>query len=431
MTRLVFIFVIVCCCLALDVYPAYGCRYNVREVGFIDVGIDPYHVFGYVPKETSPEAVSGLRATMDTALIDTNIRFEPVSAGADANRPEMQFVASHKISRFPAAVLVSPDGQSRPIDLAETEGRFEERLSSAMESVLNSPVRQAILRKSAESYGVVLLIEGPVADDNQAAREAVSAAIGRIDEQLEFLPKPIARPPEQVVLDRQSLAREEVLLWSLGLKPQDVNEPCVAVFYARGRWIGPLFKGDAIRVDHLTELLFVIGADCECGLDHRWLQGTMLPAKWDGDLQAKAAESLGFDPENPMVKMEMVSIIRRGMGGFDYPGVPFGYQEIEVSSEVPDPGTQIETEVESEIPDPDVRIEAGADSEVPVPGTQTLHASPEKELSTVAPRPDVVQEQAEPGEEGLELGVLAVSLGGMVALVAVASAFILIRAKKA
>ena len=56
----------------------------------------------------------------------------------------------------------------------------------------------------------------------------------------------------------------------------------------------------------------------------------MLPARWDQSLQQKVAASLGFDPESPMVKMEMVSIIRRGVSGLGDPGVPFGYQEIEV-----------------------------------------------------------------------------------------------------
>ena len=54
-------------------------------------------------------------------------------------------------------------------------------------------------------------------------------------------------------------------------------------------------------------------------------------------LQEAAAKSLGLDPESPMVKMEMISIIRRGMGGFSAPGVPFGYREVEVGSEIATP----------------------------------------------------------------------------------------------
>jgi hypothetical protein len=51
----------------------------------------------------------------------------------------------------------------------------------------------------------------------------------------------------------------------------------------------------------------------------------MLPVKWERKLQEKVAANLGFDPESPMIKMEIGSIVSRGMGGSSYPGVPFGY----------------------------------------------------------------------------------------------------------
>jgi hypothetical protein len=411
--KLHLLFVIFYCTVVLHTCPVYACRYNVREVGFIDVGIDPYYLFAYVPQETSSEAIKGLREALDTALIDTNVRFEPASAGADANRPEMQFVASHKIGQFPAAVLVSPDGQSRPVDLDEAGGTLAQRLLPALEDLLDSPTRRVVLEKSAESYGVVLLIEGPGADDNRLAREAVSAAVTRIAEQLEFLPKPIARPPEMVVLERQSLAREQVLLWSLGLEPEDVNKPHAAVFYGRGRWIGPLFAGETLNADNLTELLFVIGADCECGLDHRWLQGTMLPARWTQELQAKAAESLGFDPENPMIKMEMVSIIRRGMGGFAYPGVPFGYQEIEVAGEAPDLGDSADPR-------------GSAD-----PCVQGVGEVPEKAGPLTSSGLSTAPEAAYSGHEGGEFGMLITFLGCGALLAGVAGMIVFLRAKKA
>ncbi len=89
-----------------------------------------------------------------------------------------------------------------------------------------------------------------------------------------------------------------------------------------------MFKGKEITEDNLANVLFVIGQDCECGLDHRWLQGTMLPARWTDEMQAKVAENLGFDPESPMIKMEMSWIVRRG--SYSYPGTPFGYQELVV-----------------------------------------------------------------------------------------------------
>ena len=145
---------------------------------------------------------------------------------------------------------------------------------------------------------------------------------------MDMLPKAISRPPVFVVMDSKFFKRERILLWSLGLDGEEVSGPRAAVIYGRGRWIGPMFRGKEITEDNLANVLFVIGQDCECGLDHRWLQGTMFPARWTEKMQAQVAENLGFDPENPMIKMEMSMIVRRG--SYSYPSVPFGYQEIAI-----------------------------------------------------------------------------------------------------
>jgi hypothetical protein len=373
-------------CLAVHVQPACGCRYNVREVGFIDVGAETYRLLVYLPQGVVPDEAATLKGMADAALADSNVRFETVTADADANQPAMEFLAIHGITSFPAAVLVSPDGQSMPLSLAPLGGPLAQAVSSILDYVLHSPTRQQILEKAADCYGVVLLMEGPQQDRNVAACEVVSTAIGRIREQLNLLPKPIARPPEIVTLDRQSLDRERLLLWSLGLKPQDVNEPQAAVLYSRGRWIGPLFKGDRLAADPLTQLLLLVGSDCECGLDHRFLQGTMLPVRWDEGLQQRVVQSIGFDPEDPLVKMEMVSIVRRGMEGFDGPGMPLGYREIQVGSDTAEGSDSL-------------GVTIGANPQSTIRNPQLTH-------------------------------ILAASLGSMTALVVAASTVILVRARR-
>jgi hypothetical protein len=393
--------------LTLHTHRAYGCRYNVREVGFIDIGIEPYHLFMHLPENTSEAEVAELSQTMGAALLDTNVRFESLVAGADANHAAMKLFVPDASGKTPTSILVSPDGQSMPLPAGQT-------VVTALEDILQSPTRREILDKAAQSYGVVLLIEGPEPARNAEARDVISTALGHIAEQLEFLPKAIARPPELVTLEQQSLGREEVLLWSFGLKARDVNEPHAAVFYGRGRWIGPLFKGEMLTADNVAQLLFVIGSDCECGLDHRWLQGTMLPARWDERLQQKVVESLGFDPENPMVKMEMVSIIRRGMGGFDTPGVPFGYQEIEIGGEESE---GLATGAAASI------VEPAAPSATPVQRTMP---------AVGPPTPQEMQDhgQTTPTVSYRSFTVLAVSLGAMTALVVAASAVIVARARR-
>jgi len=307
-----------------------ACRYNVRETGFVDLGIEPYYLFGYVSKDTPPEITSTFRQVSYAGLMDSSVRVEIIDTNQQKDHPAMKYLDSLPIRTFPSAVLVSPDGQSLLVPVTKPGRPFKETLWSALDDILSSPKREEIVQQVSKTYGVVLLIEGVDAEENKKAKVAASGAIERVSMQMEMMPKPIAHPPVLIVIDSESLAREKILLWSLGLDAEKVNKTYAAVLYGRARWMGPLFEGEEISENNLLSVLFVIGADCECGFDYRWLQGTMLPVRWDEKAQARVAESLGFDPENPMIKMEMSRIIGRGYSS--YPGVPFGYQEFVVES---------------------------------------------------------------------------------------------------
>ena len=95
MIRLRFWFAVIWCGLLLHAWPAYGCRYNVREVGFIDIGIEPYHLFEYVPEDTPTQVVADLQNAVEAALLGTNIRFEIVGGDADANHPALCYLAEN------------------------------------------------------------------------------------------------------------------------------------------------------------------------------------------------------------------------------------------------------------------------------------------------------------------------------------------------
>lgn len=388
--------------------PAWACRYNVLEVGFIDLEIEPYRLYGFITSQMTPESVSTLRDEIETALVATNVRFETVNVDRDTDHPALAYLAQHEINEFPAAILVSPDGQSMPIPLSGADMRA----GRALDAVLTSAVRAEILKKVAECYGVVLVIEGPDETSNALARDAAQAAVDQVTAQMEFMPKPISRGPQVVTLAAEQVASEKVLLWSLGAEPADINEPHAAIFYGRGRWIGPLFRGQQITQDNLEKVLFVIGADCECGLDHRWLQGTMLPARWDEGSQAVVAQTLGFDPESPMVKMEMLSIVRRGMGGAAVPGVPFGYREIEVSDE---PAETIEV------------VEDAPESAESLPH-DVVPTMPESVVSSAAR--ETLPAAVEVVEPPSPLPVVAWTLGGISAAVVLAGVLVFVASRK-
>jgi hypothetical protein len=359
MSRLVVLVLILGC---LQTHYAFACRYNVRETGFVDLRIEPYYLFGYISDETGADVVSMFKQVAEVGLENSNIDFEIINIDQQKDHPAMKLIDLQQVkSSLPTAVLVSPDGQTYPISLAEHERSFEETLRSTLENILSSPKREEILRQVIKTYGVVLLIEGTDAQENTRSKKAASDAIELISSQMGMMPKPIALPPVLIVMNQESLSDEEILLWSLGLDGRKLSEPHAAVLYGRSRWMGPMFKGEEIDEENLASVLFVIGADCECNLDYRWLQGTMLPARWTDKMQAQVAENLGFDPENPMIKMEISSIIRRG--SYSYPGVPFGYQELVVE---PDSNTGIDQNSPNEVEDITIpesnQVEAVADN---------------------------------------------------------------------
>ena len=79
-------------------------------------------------------------------------------------------------------------------------------------------------------------------------------------------------------------------------------------------------KVGEISETNLVNILSIIGVNCECNRDISWVGGTLLPVKWDQKRQAQVARLLEFDPENPLVKLEVNRILK--MGSSSYPGAP-------------------------------------------------------------------------------------------------------------
>jgi len=314
-----------------------ACRYNVRDVGFADLGSEPYYLYGYVSQSTSVVITSSFQKISSAALMESNIKFETINIDQQKNHLAMKYLDMWQITSFPAAVLVSPKGQSLLVPVTKPDQPFEQTLWAALDDVLSSPKRQEIIQQVSKTFGAVLLIKGAEQEENERVQNAVSVAIETISMQMKMMPKSIAQPPVSIVIEPELFSREKILLWSLGLNAEEIDKPYAAVLYGRARLIGPLLKGEEITKTRMTNILSVIGADCECGLDRRWVLGTMLPVRWDEKIQARVAKALGFDPENPMVKMEISQIIRhslissgRSQDLDNYPDVSFGYREIVV-----------------------------------------------------------------------------------------------------
>ncbi|MFH1741994.1 MAG: hypothetical protein ABIH23_23580 [bacterium] len=289
-----------------------ACRYTVRDVGFVDIAPEPYQLYCYVQEDTPEDLVSTFKRISYAVLLDSNIQTEVVHIDHQKDHPAMEYREFWEIDTSPSAILVSPEGQSRVVPISDTGEPFSEAVWSALEEVLSSPCREEILRHIVKAYCVVLLIDGKDADKNNKAHGEVRTAMDRITQIMDQMAKPSGEPPHLIRISSESFSSEKVLLWSLGLLESDVEGPHVAVLYGRARRLGPLLKGEEITESRVFNLLSLVGASCECGLDREWMMGMLLPLRWDEDVRSQVVDLAGFDAESPMVKTEISQILSMG-----------------------------------------------------------------------------------------------------------------------
>ena len=72
--RLVLMFILLF--LLLGPGEVFACRYNVRDVAFVDFGRYPYRLYGFVNKDTPLEIKTSFEQIAYSALLDTNVVFE-------------------------------------------------------------------------------------------------------------------------------------------------------------------------------------------------------------------------------------------------------------------------------------------------------------------------------------------------------------------
>lgn len=290
---------------------AEACRFNVRDVGFVDFKQETYIAYSLVDKNTTKDQRDALEQIGFAALLESNIQSEVMDI-ADAPETIRKQVEAQSINTFPAILLSSPEGDSLHISIPESNDDFRDNVWDAMESLASSPLRETMIDTALERYGLVLLIEGPYEAANQRARAETDAAIKKIEDSMSTLPKEIKEPPVLISLSHEKAREEVTLLWSLGMDADKITEPGAAVIYGRGRMIGEMLKGDAINESNVHQILSVVGLSCECGLDRDWMMGVQFPLRWDSSRQEQVVASLGFDAESPLVKTEISQIMAIG-----------------------------------------------------------------------------------------------------------------------
>jgi hypothetical protein len=258
----------------------------------------------------SAEEVDRLQTSASEALAQHSIFFESVAIDSTSDHPALEYLTAEAERPLPPAVLVSPTGRKIWLGQLWEEAITQDQAGEGLRSTLDSSVRSRIAEELSTAFAVVLLLEGTDEAKNLSARAELEQAITVLESELEYFPKPIKKGPVMISLNQAEIASEQLLLWSLGVEPHETEEPIAVVLYGRGRWIGPLMIGEEITYDLVSRVLFIVGADCECDLDPRLLRGTAIPLPWSNRLQEVVSKDLGFDPDNPLVRMEVSQIMK-------------------------------------------------------------------------------------------------------------------------
>jgi len=108
----------------------------------------------------------------------------------------------------------------------------------------------------------------------------------------------------------------------------------------------------------------------------------MLPVKWDNNIQTLVAKTLGFEPENPMIKMEISQILKHGqVAGRSFrdiqsiPDLPFGYPKLMVEFDSNSQTKQAYADIPN-VPLPQAGVvEPASEASVPSEGELALRKS--------------------------------------------------------
>ena len=282
---------------------AMACRFTVREIGFSTLSTTRYT---FVVADESLGNQHTLIKDLKAMARESNIKVVWLHPVADAEHPLMKKAKEQHIS-FPNAFLCGDREQLLPFYSAG-DYQTQQLKADFKEKVLVSPLRKEIMKDVHRAFAYVLFIEGQKDKDNVEARKRVENSLVRIDDIIPLMPKAVDMPPVVLNLGATQHEEEKVLLWSIGLDSLPVS-PRALVVYGRGRYMGSTLSKEEIAKETVYKYLAMVGADCECNLDRKWMLGTQIPLTWDSNTRQQLAKALTFDVDNPSILAEMSRIM--------------------------------------------------------------------------------------------------------------------------
>ena len=334
--------------------PATACRFNVREAGFAELEHLAYRVTAWLPSGTDQELIEELEASAAGLFSESNLDFDSSTAEAASDAAEA-FEARWGDVSPPVLLIASPEHRTMALPLPAPGPGFIDSARSILRRVVSSPARDAILEYCVPALAIVLFFEGEDPEENALCRAAIDGALERLARNQHALEKPAEDPGRLVLVSSDAADTERVLLWSLGMDFSSPRPAQAVILFGKARRMGTVLSGEYLQQDLLVRTMALAGASCECGLDRNWLQGPRIPLRWDRVQRERLAKSLGFDPESPLIKMEISQILNQsGLGPRVAVSSPMlGYSEAAVTISKPVEGEAEEADLQEGVPEID------------------------------------------------------------------------------
>ena len=304
---------------------ALACQYTVRDIGFVDLRGAEYTV---MIRGSAPDGFRASVAERLGWLRDTNCQwlFDQGEAEAGAIRVEV-VDARGRVLALPgpnqaggtegaaAAVPEEAEPQEAEPDVIGRDEIGPEEIGRQIRELFETRAMIEIREGAIDAFAQILVIEGTDDELRGRAIEMTERAVVAIRKLEPMLPRPLAKPVRQIRVSPDRRPAERLLLWGLGLQELPAERSAVAVIYGRGKLAGRLLVGDDGDGRELLAQLALVGESCECETDRRWTEEPVIPGYWPRDFRQRAASSLGFDPDSPLVRAEVARIVGRGPNG--------------------------------------------------------------------------------------------------------------------
>ena len=286
--------------------PATACRYNIRELGFVDEGQPRFDLSVFVHGDEQTAWLPEFQSTARSILGRSNVVWTVIDEVQNPSAPELRFRAQLG-PRLPGAMLHLPgrdDGW--PLHLHATGDELSTRLKSLVASAGRAQLTAALI----DTYGAVLVLRGT--DEHRQRRSRRRRCPVRDQERSNShsptFPSASAwgrGSSKSIPRCRTNRSSPGRWAWTAETSPSrswpsstdavvSPDRPCAA----------PRSPGG-----NLETQLSIIGADCECTMDHGWMTPAPIPISFSPADEARLPAALGFDPADAAVRAEVSQIL--------------------------------------------------------------------------------------------------------------------------